>query len=171
MIRKSAVLVVLGLLVAAFSFAAGQSENQAVPPGATGEKVTVTGKVFLQNRAHPELTSGSQQYLLLVPRRLTWGLEVKEGEQVTVEGYKTTAPRWGASPDAVYLQVTGATIQGRQYDLADYLGGPRGAFGGPGQGFGRGGRGPMMGGRGTAQGFGRGQGYGPGGYCPDCFQR
>ena len=111
----------------------------------------MTGKVFLQNRAHPELTSGSQQYLLLVPRRLTWGLEVKEGEQVTVEGYKTTAPRWDASPDAVYLQVTKATIQGKQYDLADYLGGPRGAFGGPGQGFGRGGRGPMMGGRGAAQ--------------------
>lgn len=164
MLRKSAVLVVLGLLAAAFSFAAGQPENQLVPQGvtgprATGEKLTVTGKVSLLNRAHPELASGSQQYLLMVPRRLTWGLDVKEGEQVTVEGYKVAAPRWETVPNAVYLQVTKATIKGKQYDLADYFGGPRGAFGG------RGGRGPMMGGRGG------GQGYGPGGYCPNGWQR
>ncbi len=165
MLRKSVPVVVLALLVAAFSFAEGQPERQPVPPGATGDKVTVTGKVYLQNKLHPELASGSQQYLLLVPRRLTWNLDVKEGEQVTVEGYKVPAPRVGSVANATYLQVTKATIKGKEYNLSDYFAYGRGADRWGDR------RGSMMGGRGgQGRGFGPGAGgygYGPGG-CPDC---
>ncbi len=116
--RKIVPLILVGLLAAVFSFAEGQAERQS---GA--DKVTVTGKVYLQNRLHPELQSGGQQYLLMVPRRLTWNLDIKEGEQVTVEGYKVPGPRYGSAPEAVYLRVTQASIQGKTYNVDDYFGG------------------------------------------------
>ncbi len=188
----------LTLVLASAAFAGGQKEPvpgsaapvgpaapAGKPPFATGEKLTLTGTLSLQGEWHPVLKSSGKEYELLVPRHLTWNLDVKEGEQVTVEGYVVQGmPRAGADDGDTDLFVTKATIQGKEYDLSQYrgpmMGGavarPRGgAVPGWGQGYGPWGRQPGMrggpawgpgarGGRGWNRGGGQGWGTG----CPVC---
>ncbi len=160
-----AVSLVLGLALAAASFANGQKEQgfPAAPgqPGFTGQKLVVTGSVQFQNLIHPTLKSGDKVYELMVPRYLVYQVDVKEGAQVTVEGYQVRdMPPWQLGNDNdIALFVTKATINGKDYDLSQF----RGPMGGYGYGRGPG----MMGGwgRGYGRGYGMmgwGGGYGPG---------
>ncbi len=92
------------------------------------EKTTVSGPVYFNNRIHPEMTASGKDYELMVPRFYLSDLELKDGQQVTVEGY--VAQR----EEQNFLWVTKAVIDGKEYNLE------RGGRG-PGPGFG------MMGGR------------------------
>jgi len=93
------------------------------------EALTVTGPVYFQNRMHAELKADGKDYELMVPRFYLYDLELKEGQQVTVEGYVAQGE------DENYMWVTKAVIDGKEYLLE------RGGRG-PGRGFG------MMGPRG-----------------------
>jgi hypothetical protein len=93
------------------------------------EKTTVSGPVYFQNRMHAELKADGKDYELMVPRFYLYDLDLKEGQQVTVEGYVAQAE------DENYMWVTKAVIDGKEYLL------DRGGRG-PGRGFG------MMGPRG-----------------------
>lgn len=165
-------IVLLALSLAAAAFAAGQKENQY---GALqGDKLVLKGTVSLQDYPHPVLKVGDKQYVLMVPPRLVDASGVKDGAQVTVQGYQT---RRMPMYDAKYigLFVTQATIDGKDYDLmryyADRMMGGAGMMGR--RGFGPGGFGPGYGmmGRGYGPGpggmMGRGFGYGPGGWDDD----
>jgi hypothetical protein len=157
----------LTLVLASAAFAGGQKEPvpgaaapAARPPFAAGEKLTLTGTLSLTGEWHPVLKSGGKEYELMVPRHLTWNLDVKDGEQVTVEGYVVQGgPRAGKDDGDIDLFVTKAVIDGKEYDLSQYRG--------PMMGGTRGGRswGPgMRGGRGWKGGGRAGQGNG----CPGC---
>ncbi|TFG61724.1 MAG: hypothetical protein E4H36_09740 [Spirochaetales bacterium] len=155
--KKLVILLVL-LAAAGAVFAAGTVER--VPFQPEGEKVTVTGQVYVDNKMHPELVSGKDTYELLVPRMYYYNIDVKEGQSITVEGYKTSGDfcPWGEEEDAedVHILVSKATIDGKEYTVEPW-GGPRDGYG-PG----------MMGGRGYGpgmmHGYGMmsGRGYGPG---------
>jgi hypothetical protein len=156
-----ALALVFGLAFAVGSFASGQKEpGQATAPGAAGEgqKLVLTGTVAFQNLIHPTLKSGDKLYELMVPRFLVYQANLKEGAQVTVEGYEVRGMMsWSQGDDGnIDVFVTKATINGKEYDLSQFRG-PRG--GGYGYGQGRG----MMGGPG--RGYGMMGGYGRGG-CP-----
>jgi hypothetical protein len=87
------------------------------------EKVTLSGPVQFQNRIHPEMKAGGRDYQLLVPRFYVYELELKDGQELTVEGYV-------AQGDEVsYLWVTGAVIDGKQYDLERPGRAPRRGYG------------------------------------------
>jgi hypothetical protein len=155
----------LSLVLASAAFAGGQKEPvpgaaapaaaTAKPPFATGEKLTLSGALSLEGQWHPVLKSGGKEYELLVPRHLTWNIDVKDGEQVTVEGYVVQGrPRAGQDDGDVDLFVTKATIQGKEYDLSQYRG-PM--MGGPGQNGG-----PGYGPRGRQPGMRGGGSWGPG---------
>jgi hypothetical protein len=75
------------------------------------EKLTVTGPVFFQNRMHAELKADGKDYELMVPRFYLYELELKEGQQVTVEGYVAQGD------EENYLWVTKAIIDGKEFDL------------------------------------------------------
>jgi hypothetical protein len=155
-----AVSLVLGLAIAAVSFANGQKEpGAAAVPGQTGneQKLVLTGAVSYKNLIHPTLKTGDKVYELMVPRYLVYQVDLKEGSQVTVEGYQVRGmPPWAQGDDNnIDVFVTKATINGKEYDLSQFRG-PRAG----GYGYGRG----MMGG-----GYGRGYGMmGGGGYGPGC---
>jgi hypothetical protein len=153
-----AVSLVLGLALAAVSFANGQKEpGAAAVPGqaGNGQKLVLTGSVAFQNLIHPTLKSGDKVYELMVPRFLVYQANLKEGAQVTVEGYEVRGMMsWAQGDDGnTDVFVTKATINGKDYDLSQF----RGPMGGGGYGRGYG----MMGGRGG--GYGRGYGM-MGGY-------
>ncbi len=147
--------LLFGLALAALSFAAGQKEPGTPAPAQasvdSGKKLVLTGSLSFTNLIHPTLKSGDTVYELMVPRYLVYQAGVKEGAQVTVEGYQVQGIPW-MDQDAgneVNVFVTKATIDGKDYDLSQL----RGA------GYGRGsGRGGMMsgGGRGMMGTWGHG---------------
>ena len=155
-----AVSLVLGLALAGMAFASGQKEPSAASPSpgqraptATGEKLVVSGTLSVDNLFHPALKSGDKVYELMVPRRLVHKSGVKEGAQVTVEGYLVQGMPMGRQSDDgnIDLFVTKATIDGKDYDLSQYRGRRMGGYGdGPRWnrmgGWGCGSRGGMMGG-------------------------
>ncbi len=152
MARRFLILsVVAGLVLATTAFASGQKDSLTTGAlaAATGEKLALTGALSFTNLIHPTLKSGDKVYTLLVPRRLIYQSGLKEGANVSVEGYKATGlPSWADVADGtVAVYVTKATIDGKEYDLSQ-LSGPMmgGGWGNGGYGPGRG----MMGGRGGA---------------------
>jgi hypothetical protein len=153
-------LIVLSLATAAF--AAGQKEDSQQYGPYQGDKLVLKGTVSLQYFP-PVLKSGDKQYVLMVPPYLVNRSGVKDGAQVTVQGYQMrSSPFSTATGDKTLIRfvVTQATIDGKDYDLSRYHGGMMG--GGPGYGMMGRGDGPgygygggMMGGRGP---YGRGDG-------------
>jgi hypothetical protein len=166
---KKLLMVLMALSLATAAFASGQSERGAFQ----GDKVTLKGTVSFLG-FHPILKSGDKQYMLMVPPYLVEQAGVKDGAQVTVQGYQlSNSPRYGWAGNTAGFTgffVTQATVGGKDYDLSRYYGpgnGPRygaGGYGpgfcngyGPGYGAGYGGYGMM--GRGYGPGYGR-WGYG-----------
>jgi hypothetical protein len=82
------------------------------------EKVTVSGPVYFQNRMHAEIKADGKTYELMVPRFYLYDLDLKEGQNVSVEGYVA------AGDEESYLWVTKAVIDGKEYDLDRYGRGP-----------------------------------------------
>ena len=147
------IALAFGLLIAGTAMASGQ-KDQAAPtiPGATGQRLTVSGTLSFVNLIHPTLKSADKVYELFVPRYLVNQAAVKEGATVSVEGYLVQGtPAATATDDGnIDLFVTKATIDGKDYDLSQYRGqmmggrGGRGAPGRGGMGLGRTGSGGMM---------------------------
>jgi hypothetical protein len=186
---KKLFLALIALSLATAAFASGQNEK-AQPGVFQGDKLVLKGTVSFQSFPHPILKSGDKQYLLMVPPYLVRNSGVKDGDQVTVQGYQLRdfpGNGWGgAGKNLIGLFVTQANVGGKDYDLTRYYGewmmGGRGrGYGGYGPGYGMmgGGYGPgygpgygMMGpgygpgygmmGRGFGPGYGHGYGMGPG---------
>lgn len=158
---KKLVIFLVLMAAAAAVFAAGSVEKvqPRAPFQPEGDKITVTGQVSIANTMHPELRSGKDTYELLVPRMYYYNIDVKEGQTITVEGYKTEGDfcPWGEEEDEedVHLLVSKATIDGKEYVVEPW--GGRGF--GPGMMGGRGGYGPGMMKGGPRPGYGPGRGF------------
>jgi hypothetical protein len=158
-------------VTAAAAFATGQNE-QAAGSVFQGDKLVLKGTVSFQGLPHPVLKTADKQYLLMVPARLVYEAGVKDGTQVTVQGWQLSQLPWamrgfaGDDKSLAGLFVTQATVNGKNYDLtrlyAERMIGPgRGGYG-PGYGM-MGGYGPDGDGyRGRPGRMGPGYGYGPG---------
>ena len=130
-------VLVLSLITSvAAVFAEGQVENGQTPYGAgrsvnprwdneygdSLETISVTGKIYFEDRVFPELISDSKKFELMVPRYYQYGTDLKEGQTITVEGF--LAPETGpccteeeAEGEEVHLRVTKAIIDGIEYDF------------------------------------------------------
>jgi hypothetical protein len=147
MAKRISIIAAL-IFIAALSFANGQQEPAAA---ASGQTITVKGTLTFENLLHPTLKGSDKTYYLLVPRYLPYQAGLKDGAEVTVQGYIVNdLPRWDVPDNALF--VTKATINGKDYDLSQYH---RGMMGGYGPG--------MMGAYyGGGMVGGRGPGWGPG---------
>jgi hypothetical protein len=128
--------------------------------GFNGEILSLTGTVKAGDGWRPELETSGGTYELMYPPFLDDGLDVKDGEEITVEGYLVPGPRWEENEEREeqHLHVTKAVIDGKEYVIEHP--GPR--SGGPGGRRDYGGRGcrrddsPGWGnGRGDSRGYGR----------------
>jgi hypothetical protein len=145
--KKIIILLLIAGVAAAGAFASGNKEDdwrgpRGDAPELSEETITVTGRLFFENRMHPELKSGAEEYELLVPHFYAYELDLEEGQTITVEGYTTEGmPCYGLEDEEheeVHIWVTKAIIDGEEYDLEH---GPRWGMMGPGRGH----RGGMMG--------------------------
>jgi RNase P/RNase MRP subunit p29 len=109
-------------------------------PELSEETITVTGQLYFEDRMHPELKSGAEEYELLVPRFYAYELELEEGQTVTIEGYTLEGMPCCREEEEqeIHILVTKAIIDGQEYNLEDD---PRWGMMGPGMGR----RGGMMG--------------------------
>mgnify|MGYP006283930215 FL=1 len=86
--------------------------------GFDGEIITLTGTVKLEGEWHPELETVDRTYELMYPPFLDDGLDVQDGEEITVEGYLVPGPRWEEAEEVgeeLHLHVTKAVIDGKEY--------------------------------------------------------
>ena len=128
--KQKIILVLFMLLtVGVISVSAvGQSETESGPCGpgwqsqgsGLGKKLEITGELYFENKIHPELKSGDQEYELMVPRFYTFGVDLKEGQTITVEGYRVEGPccTMEEEEDEIHLWVSKAVIDGKEYDLS-----------------------------------------------------
>lgn len=170
---------VLTVIAGTAVFANGEQEgsfDDAVRPWRgeefDGEIISLTGSLKLEEGEFPSLIADGEEYELMYPHFLDDGIELSDGQPVTVEGFLVPGPRWETEGEELHLRVTKAVIDGEEYDLEAYgpgfgpmmggsYGGPRGGFAGRGYSddcpycddgnYGRGSyggrRGGMMGGR------------------------
>ena len=147
---KKLFIVLIALSLATAAFASGQNEK-AQSSVFQGDKVTLKGAVSFQGYPRPILKVGDKQYLLMVPPYLVRKAGVKDGDQVSVQGYQfadsSRFPWGGDNSNLIGFYVTQATVGGKDYDLAKYY--AEWMMGGRGRGYG--------------PGYGMmGRGYGPG---------
>lgn len=141
--KKMILVLLIAGVAAAGVFASGNKEEQTRPvpprprgqaPGLSEETVTVTGRLYFENRIHPELESGGVVYELLVPRFYAYDLDLEEGQTITVEGNMVEdMPCCEELEDEQQLRifVTRAVIDGEEYDLEAEGRGPRRGMMGP----------------------------------------
>jgi hypothetical protein len=137
----------------------GSDPANAQRPYYNSERVNVEGTVELTASGVELEANDGKHYELMYPRFLAEDVEVKDGQNVAVEGYLVPGPRWGWGEEENHLRVEKVTIDGKDYDLASRFGpgyGSRTGGWGPGAcwGNGAGAYGPQSG------------GYGPGAHGP-----
>jgi len=88
------------------------------------EKMTLTGKIDLTDSNLPKLTVGENTYELMVPYRLDYDIDIKDGDEITISGFEVPATRRTADSESTNLMVTGATFDGKEYDLDMMNNGP-----------------------------------------------
>ncbi len=90
------------------------------------ESLTLTGKIDLSDVNVPRLTVGENTYELIVPYRLDYDIDIKDGDEITISGFEVPAYRRAADSESINLMVTGATFDGTEYDLNMMNYGPMG---------------------------------------------
>ena len=127
------VLITMIAAVGVYASANPDGRDDSYPPGwggrfqgedrhmqdFSGETITVTGTLSLENWMHPELEADGIEYELLVPR-FRGGPDLEEGEIVTVEGYTIEGMPCcdqEEGHDEIHLWVTKAIVDGEEFDL------------------------------------------------------
>ncbi len=105
----------------------GNNNQSSWGPGAMfnsdAESMTLTGKLDLTDVNDPKLTVGENTYELMVPYRLDYDMDIKDGDEITINGFEVPGYGRDTNPDLTNLMVTGATFNGKEYSLdADDMG-------------------------------------------------
>jgi hypothetical protein len=81
--------------------------------------MTVTGEIEF-TADFPVIESGGEEYSLMYPRHAAEGVELENGQTITVKGYLMPDGWWGndeGSAGQRYLHVSTVVIDGTEYDI------------------------------------------------------
>jgi len=114
--RTITLAVMLALLSAGLVFAAGNKESAPALAGAEKlELVKLSGTVHQDIGRPLVLKSGGKDYSIMLPMMVLPEISISQGESVTVEGYLFPVASGAAAGSLPVLQVTRATLQGKEY--------------------------------------------------------
>ncbi len=88
------------------------------------ESMTLTGKIDLTDVNMPKLTVGDDTYELMIPYRLDYDIDVKDGDEITISGFEVPGYRRTTDTELTNIMVTGATFDGTEYNLDMMNNGP-----------------------------------------------
>ncbi len=91
----------------------GMIQNQNI----SEESLILTGKIDLSDINQPKLKVGENTYELMIPYRLDYEINIKDGDEITINGFEVPAYRRTAEAETTSLMVTGATFEGTEYNL------------------------------------------------------
>ena len=131
MTKKLLLTCLVLLLVAGTLFAEGTQEGCGCGDSQE-QKVTLSGNLILAENKWPQLESGGQVYVLMLPPHVYNSIEVENGEIIQVEGYVTADHPWAQDKENNYLVVLNATIRGKEYIIV-HPQSHRGGMGGHGR--------------------------------------
>ena len=97
--------------------APGYGSNGPANWGSNAETLTLTGTIDLTDVNVPRLTVGEESYELLIPYRLDYDIDIADGDEITISGFKVPAYRRTLDSELTNLMVTGASFNGKEYDL------------------------------------------------------
>jgi len=139
--KKITISIVLLAMVSLAVFAAGSVEDTSTMPWTQGrgqyqsdvvisEDITkVTGILRLVENGHTELVAGNETFELMYPYRLSYDADLKDGMEITVEGFMAENMRFANDESTKNLMVQSATIDGQTYDIAESMANSYGAYG------------------------------------------
>ena len=131
--KKIAIAVLLISITGMILFAEGSQEGTTWEPGMgypkqniIEESMSLTGKIDLTDINSPKITVGAETYELMVPYRLDYDIDIADGDEITINGFKVPAYRRTTAPETNNIMVTGATFNGTDYNLNMMNNGPMG---------------------------------------------
>lgn len=95
------------------------------------ESITLSGKIDLTDVNLPKLTVGENTYELMVPYRMDYDIDINNGDEITITGFEVPGYRKSTDSNLSNLMVTGATFEGKEYNLDMLNNGPMGYNRGP----------------------------------------
>ena len=110
---KKTILLSFGIALFVLSGAFAHGSSEAEDFSAVWDTVTITGTVSFKDLPYPEITSRGTTYELMVPHFFGADIEVKSGDEITIEGIVVDRP----DADKTYLRVIKAVIGGEEYYL------------------------------------------------------
>lgn len=81
------------------------------------ESMTLTGKIDLTNLNIPKLTVGENSYELIIPYRLDYDIDIKDGDEITISGFEVPGYRRSTDSELTNLMVSSVTLNGTEYNL------------------------------------------------------
>lgn len=109
---KRLLIIAMVLLTAGVNLSAqgfGQWMNE------DSEYVELTGKIQFQFGPHSILVADGKDYELMVPGRMLSGVEITNGQTISVKGYAAEGHRPGGTEDSLYVKVTELEVNGKTY--------------------------------------------------------
>ena len=137
-------------MVSAVSFANGNSETPAQNtawgqgngryaaagnddfrrPFEQGDEIALTGTLKITGDDRLVIVTDEGTFELMYPYIYSNDIELKDGQQITVKGYETSAYRWAEDGNEKHLMVTEADVDGKSYKLNSNDFGPMNGKGG-----------------------------------------
>ena len=115
--KRFTLSVLMVLVIGGAMYAAGSQENRG--PVTEGELTTLTG-ILDMSGDQPVLSSGGEEYVVMIPRIYDENIVIADGTEVTLEGYVHEGYGRYVSSDKLVISVTEAVVNGETYTFDSY---------------------------------------------------
>ena len=112
--KRTFLFTAMVLILGAGLFAEGAQE-QTAPRFDDEDEVTLTGTIDI-SRFPAVLTTGGEEYLVMVPPFMVEDIEIENGQQLTLTGYAHEGYGRFSSTEKV-IAVTSAVIDGEEFEV------------------------------------------------------
>ena len=129
--KRTIVLASVLVLMASMTVLASpvRERDESNAPWGQWDSVTVTGELDIRDGYFPTLKAEGETWELMV-HEVPEEIDIESGRTITVTGFEMPRHRWQTTAETRALMVETATIDGKEYILAEGPGMMMGGYGG-----------------------------------------